>query len=99
MLLTHEEHEMYLNKTSHCMCKNELESNSRTKEIVVILHNRSNCDHKFIIKELEKEFKGRFEWLGENVYNFFCTNEIKNLIKMKNKLKKLIKIENKLLRP
>ena len=85
-MLTHEEHDMYLNKASLRMCKNELESNSRTKEIVVILHNRSNCDYKFIIKELEKEFKGRFEWLGENgFYNFFCTNEIKNLIKMKNK--------------
>ena len=43
------------------------------KVIPVIFHNGSNYDYHFIIKELAEEFKGQFEYLGENtkVRNFF----------------------------
>ena len=42
-------------------------------EIPVVFRNGSNYDYHFIIKELAKEFKGKFECLGENTekYNFF----------------------------
>ena len=37
------------------------------KEILAVLQNGSNYYYHFIIKELVKEFKGQFEWLGENI--------------------------------
>ena len=30
-----------------------------------MFHNSSTYDYHFIIKQLAKEFKGQFEWLGE----------------------------------
>ena len=39
---------------------------SISKEIAVVFHNQSNCDYHFIIKELAKEFEGKFTCLGEN---------------------------------
>ena len=36
------------------------------REIPVIFHNGSSCDHHFIIKGLAEEFEGDFECLGEN---------------------------------
>ena len=44
-------------------------------EIPVVFHNGSTYDYHFIIKELAEEFKGQFECLGGNVYNFFSTNQ------------------------
>ena len=35
-------------------------------EIPVVIHNVSNYDYHFIIKELEKEFERELECLGEN---------------------------------
>ena len=35
------------------------------KEIHEVFHNGSNYDYHFIIKELEKEFEGEFNCLGE----------------------------------
>ena len=35
------------------------------KEISVVFHNSSAYDYQFIIKELAKEFEGRFECLGQ----------------------------------
>ena len=35
------------------------------KEVPVVFHNGSTYDYHFIIKELAKEFEGRFECLGE----------------------------------
>ena len=40
------------------------------KEIPVVLHNGSTYDYHFIIKELVKEFKGNFEYLGENTEKY-----------------------------
>ena len=36
------------------------------KEIPVVFHSGSTYDYHFIIKELSKEFEGKFECLGEN---------------------------------
>ena len=36
------------------------------KKIPVKIHSGSKNDYHFIIKELAKEFKGEFEWLGDN---------------------------------
>ena len=46
------------------------------KEIPIVFHNSSTCDYYFIIKQLAKEFKDQFEYLGENSnkYYFFSTN-------------------------
>ena len=38
-------------------------------EIPVVFHNGSNYDYHFIVKELANEFKGKFEYLGENTEN------------------------------
>ena len=35
-------------------------------ELPVVIHNGSTYDYHFIIKQLAKEFKGKFECLGEN---------------------------------
>ena len=40
------------------------------KEIPVVFHNGFTYDSPFIIKELAKEFEGRFESLGENTKNY-----------------------------
>ena len=39
-------------------------------EIPVVFHNDSNYDYHFIIKELENEFEGKFEYLCENTENY-----------------------------
>ena len=40
-------------------------------EILVVLHNGSNYDYHFIIKELANEFEGQFECLGEKKTRLF----------------------------
>ena len=40
------------------------------KEIPVVFHNSSTYDYHFTIKQLAKEFDGRFECLGESTENF-----------------------------
>ena len=40
------------------------------KEIPIVFHNGSICDYHFIMKELEKEFDGNFECLGENTEKY-----------------------------
>ena len=40
------------------------------KEIPVIFHNGSTFDYHFIIKQLAREFKGKFECLGENTEKY-----------------------------
>ena len=40
------------------------------KKILVVLHNGSNYDYHFIIKELAKESEGQFKCLGENTENY-----------------------------
>ena len=37
-----------------------------SNEIPAFLHNGSNYDYHFIIKELENEFEGQLECLGKN---------------------------------
>ena len=43
---------------------------SVTKEIPVFLHNGSNYNYHFIIKEIAKEFEGKFNCLGENTQKY-----------------------------
>ena len=40
------------------------------QEIPVKIHNGSTYDYHFIIKELAEEFKGQFEYLGENTEKY-----------------------------
>ena len=40
------------------------------KEIAVVFHNGSTYDYYFIIKKLAKEFKGKFDRLGENTEKY-----------------------------
>ena len=40
------------------------------KEIPVVFHNGSTYDYHFIIKQLAKEFKGKFDCLGENMEKY-----------------------------
>ena len=40
------------------------------KEIPVVFHNDSQYDYYFIINELAEEFKGKFEYLGENTEKY-----------------------------
>ena len=42
------------------------------EEIPVVFHNGSTYDYHFIIKELEKEFDGNFEYLGENTEKYIA---------------------------
>ena len=44
-------------------------SYKRANKIPVTLHNGSNNDYHLIIKESAKEFKRKFELLGENTEN------------------------------
>ena len=41
------------------------------KEIPVVFHNGSTYDYHFIIKELAKEFKDKFDCLGENIEKYY----------------------------
>ena len=47
------------------------------KEISVVFHSLFKYNYHFIIKELAEEFKGQFEYLGENTekYIFFSINK------------------------
>ena len=40
------------------------------QEIPIKIHNGSKYDYHFIIKELTKEFKGEFTYLGENTEKY-----------------------------
>ena len=66
---------LYEKVRDHCHCTGKFSGaaysicNLRYKvqwEIPVIIHNGSKYNYHFIIKELAEEFKGQFEWLGEN---------------------------------
>ena len=55
------------------------------KEIPVVFHNGSTYDYHFIIKELVKEFGGKFECLGENTEKYITFSvPIKKKIENKN---------------
>ena len=40
------------------------------KEIPIVLHNGSNHDYHFIIREVTEVFKGQFKFLGENAEKY-----------------------------
>ena len=42
----------------------------RRKEIPVIFHNGSTYDYHFIMKQLAKEFEGKFKYIGENTEKY-----------------------------
>ena len=57
------------------------------KEIPIEFHNGSRYDYHFIIKELVKEFDGKFECLGENTEKYITFSvPLKKEIKNKNKI-------------
>ena len=39
-------------------------------EISAVFHNGSNYDYHFIMKELANEFRGKFEFFGENTEKY-----------------------------
>ena len=41
-----------------------------SKEIPVVFHNGSTYNYHFIIKQLTREFKGNFDYLGENTKKY-----------------------------
>ena len=56
------------------------------KEIPVVFHNSSTYDYHFILKQLTKEFEGKFEYLGENTEKYITFSvpvKKKNLITIK----------------
>ena len=55
------------------------------KEIPIVFHNGSTYDYHFIIKELVKEFDGKFECLGENTEKYIMFSvPLKKKIENKN---------------
>ena len=67
-------------------------------EIPLVFYNGSNYDYYSIIQELENEFKGQFECLGENIqkYKTFSVpieKEVTKLIKIVMKALKLYLIK------
>ena len=54
-------------KIAHSICNLRYKAQ---REIPVVIHNGSNYDYHFIIKELAEEFKGQFECLGENTEKY-----------------------------
>ena len=52
---------------AHNICNLRYET---PNEIIVIFHNGSKYNYHFIIKELAEEFKGQFEYLGENTEKY-----------------------------
>ena len=55
------------------------------KEIPVVFHNGSSYDYHFIIKELDKEFEGNFDCLGENTDKYITFSvPLKKKIENKN---------------
>ena len=69
-------------RLAHSMCNLRYKT---PKEIPIIFHNGSTYDYHFIIKQLAKEFEGKFECLGENTekYITFSVPIKKNLITIK----------------
>ena len=57
-------------------------------EISVLLHNGSNYDYHFIIKELAKEFEGQFKCLGEN------TQKCKTFFSIEKEIRLVLKDDN-----
>ena len=45
-----------------------------SKEIPVVFHNGSTYYYHFIIKQLAKEFEGKFEYLGENTDKYITVS-------------------------
>ena len=43
-----------------------------SREIPAVFHNGSTYDYRFIIKQLTKEFKGRFDCLGDNTEKYIA---------------------------
>ena len=65
------------------------------KKYPVVVHNGSNYDYHFIIKELVKEFEGEFNCLGENTkkcktFSVPITKEVKSIDKNGKEITKAI---------
>ena len=59
------------------------------KFIPVVFHNGSTYDNHFIIKQLAKEFKEYFNYIGENTekyISFSITTIIKVIMQINNKI-------------
>ena len=82
---TDDDNEKYKKVRDHCHYTGKYRGvahdicNLRSKtpnKIHAVFHNGSKYDCHFMIKQLAKEFEGKFECLGENTekYYFFSTN-------------------------
>ena len=65
------------------------------KKYPAVVHNGSNYDYHFIIKELVKEFEGEFNCLGENTkkcktFSVPITKEVKSIDKNGKEITKAI---------
>ena len=54
---------------AHCICNLRYKI---PKEIPVVFHNGPTYDYHFIIRQLVKECKGNFEFLGENTEKYIA---------------------------
>ena len=52
---------------AHSICNLRYET---PREIITVIHNGSTYDYHFIIRQVAKEFKGDFEFLGENTEKY-----------------------------
>ena len=64
-----------MNKTSLIKCRKFVtyaKKNLVVLKMVVVFHNCSTYDYQFIITQLEKEFDGQLECLGENTEQYIA---------------------------
>ena len=62
-----------MNKTSLIKCRKFVtyaKKNLVVLKMVIVFHNGSTYDYQFIITQLEKEFDGQLECLGENTEQY-----------------------------
>ena len=72
----------------HSICNSKC---SVPKNILIALHNGSNHDYHFIIKELAEEFEKQFNCLGENT-----EKHITFIVPIEKKVSRVDKMEKKL---
>ena len=64
------------------------------KEISIVIHNGSNYDYHFIIKELAEDFEKHFIFLGENTEKYIAFS-----VPIQKEITRIEKTEAKLQKP
>ena len=73
------EYDLYHNVRYHCQYTGKFRGAAHNicnlrynipKTNPIVLHNGSTYDYHFVIKKLGEEFKGKFEYLGENTEKY-----------------------------